>query len=192
MEVSYLGIKTNAKGLILVAALTALAYVINIFGVPIGPNVTWQFGDIAIVLVAALMGPLWAGIASVGAWFYVVVILWGSPSNLAVGFIHQVIMALLCKKVRPELSIPLSSIIMLPAYWINGVYIVGLPWIMNVQIAIKSPINAVVSGFILMLILRVPAVMQALAQYAPRSYKSQFTTELDELLETEVRSISDN
>lgn len=178
METTTWGTKITPKGLIFVAAFAALGYLINQISIPLAANVTLQFGDVPILLIAATMGPIWSALGAALAYAYVVVVIYGAPATLFFTAIHFGIDGLLCKKLPPEIAIIVGQLIATPLYVFDEWFIGGFPWALIWFIQFKGWGNAIGSGVLLAIITRIPQVRRALAKYAPVIYKSWFSTKI--------------
>ncbi|MHA2407435.1 MAG: hypothetical protein ACXACA_03580 [Candidatus Ranarchaeia archaeon] len=156
------GLNIDIYGLIVMAAMMALAFVINSFTIFVGPGLTWSFGGFLTQMIAVMLGPIWAGLAAAIGITYHGLILWGAPDVIPGAFVDLFVFALLHKKVPLPLCGMLTMLITWPMWWWMRTYIDGYPLLFAAQISVKAALQFTFSGIVAQIVFSLPRVNQYL------------------------------
>ena len=85
IKITNWGFKIDLQGLIFVAAVTAVAFVINTMAIPIAPSLWVKFGGIVGQLVGYCHGPLWNGLSTMASVAYVGIVIHGDIGGIGAG-----------------------------------------------------------------------------------------------------------
>ncbi len=168
-ELTDWGLNIDVAALIMVAAFTALYFVLSQVSFPIGPTTFITFGEIFMWLGAAIYGPVWAAlIGSVGI-IYLAVIVFGSPLTVFGLTIEGFLAGLLMKKLPLTGSALIAQIAATPYwYWLLDIvsgYGAELTWFIIAKGVVNQAFNAVVAS----LILAIPGI----TNYLPITFDSK-------------------
>jgi hypothetical protein len=169
------GLNVDIFALVALAALTALAFIINAsFPLPLPFGLTWTFGGAFVQIADVLLGPLWGGICAGVAIAPNALLLWGAPDVILGAFLDHFFVSLLNKRLPLVIAAPLALVIMFPYWMIVRLTINGYPILFALQIHVKAIIQFIVNALIATLILGVPGF----GKYFPVRYESHASSVL--------------
>lgn len=161
-------VKAPTAHLVVFTAIgTALAYILNMIAIPVGPHINLIFGDIVAFLIVMTLGPLWGVIAGCVSKVYTI-ILWGHPWAVFTTFFHAIACAYLARRIRPFWAFNITTwFVYIPIMYPTHIFGSGYPvWLMH-WIAVKVIANNIFDGFIIELLLALPVVQKLIPGWKP-------------------------
>jgi hypothetical protein len=163
------GLNVDIFALIALAALTALAFIINAsFPLPLPFGLTWTFGGVFVQLADGLLGPVWGAVSAGVAIAPNAILLWGAPDVILGAALDHFFVSLLNKKLPLPIAAPLALVIMFPYWMVVRLTINGYPMLFALQIHVKAIVQFIINGLIATIILGIPG----LGKYFPVRYIS--------------------
>ena len=168
IKITNWGIKIDLQGLIFVAAVTALNFVINTMVIPVAPSIWMKFGGSVGNFVSTCCGPLWASISTMVSVAYVGLLIHGDVAGIFVAGFTGFAIAFFDKWVPPLVNVGLSSPLTgVVSIW-QQVFITGSPLALAVQIFMKRIATGVVNSLVFTLLYSMPGIYK----YVPMYYDS--------------------
>ncbi|MHA2407408.1 MAG: hypothetical protein ACXACA_03440 [Candidatus Ranarchaeia archaeon] len=168
IDVTSWGVKIDTQGIIFVAAVTAVAFVINTMAIPIAPSLWVKFGGVVGGFVAVCNGPVWNALSGMISVAYVGIVIHGDLGGiLAAGCTHFV-SGVSHKFFHPAIggfvTLPINGMIMFSA----NLYISGYPVALAAQIFLKRIIQAGIMAPVFLILISIPGIYK----YVPMYYDS--------------------
>jgi hypothetical protein len=168
VKITNWGIKIDLQGLIFVAAITALAFVINTMAVPIAPSLWIKFGSVVDRFITVCHGPLWATLSSVTAVSYVGIVIHGDIGGILAAGVWTGWDTIMNRWLHPLMAVlpsfPVGASFM---FWTN-IYISGYPVPLAAQIFMKALMSTGITVPIFTLLISIPGIYR----YVPMQYDS--------------------
>ena len=168
IKITNWGIKIDLQGLIFVAAVTALNFVINTMVIPVAPSIWMKFGGSVGNFVSTCTGPLWATISTMVSVAYVGLLIHGDVAGIFVAGFTGFAIAFFDKWVPPLVNVGLSSPLTGVVSILQQVFITGSPVALAVQIFMKRIATGVVNSLVFTLLYSMPGIYR----YVPMYYDS--------------------
>ncbi|MHA1917469.1 MAG: hypothetical protein ACTSUV_04055 [Candidatus Ranarchaeia archaeon] len=165
IKITKWGLKIDLQGIIFVAAITALAFVINTMAVPVAPSIWMKFGSSVGMFVSVCCGPIWSSLSTVASVAYVGIVIHGDIFGIFVaafsGFFQSVIDKFVPPLANAVISSPLTGLI---SIW-QQVFITGNPLPLAVQIFLKRIANAIISTIVFTILYSMPGIYKFVPMY---------------------------
>jgi len=168
IKITKWGWRIDLQGLIFVAAISAVAFVINTMTVPIAPSLWVKFGGIIGSLVGFCHGPLWSMLSTFFSILYVGIVInadiGGIFAGAAGGFIHGVVDKWFHPAIGVFITTPIGGTIM----FFTNIYVSGYPVALAAQIFLKRVLQAGISTPITLILIAIPGIYR----YVPMQFDS--------------------
>ncbi len=168
IKVTSWGWKIDLQGLIFVAAVTALAFVINTMAVPVAPSLWVKFGGVVGGFVAVCNGPLWNALSGVVSVAYVGIVIHGDVGGIMAAGVTHFITSVSHRYFHPAVgvfpTVPINGLVM----FVTNIVISGYPVALAAQIFLKRIFQAGIMTPVFILLISIPGIYR----YVPMYYDS--------------------
>ena len=171
IKITKWGLKIDLQGIIFVAAITAIAFVINSMTVPIGPSLWIKFGGAVNGFVTVCHGPVWDMVSSMVSISYVGIVIHGDIGGILASGLGSLWTGVVAKYFHPlfwlVLATPIGGAIM---FFVN-ITISGYPIALAAQIFLKVVLTATINLPVFCVLISIPGIYR----YVPMQYDSYVT-----------------
>ncbi len=164
------GLNLDITSLIVIAALTALYYIVGAFiTIPIGPTTFITFGEIFMWLGAALYGPIWGAVIGGIGITYTALVIFGQPLTI-VGVALEGFLAGLFMKKMPLTASAVIAQVLASVFWYWDLAIVsGFGHELTMVIIAKGIVNQALNAVIASFVFQIPNIQK----YLPITFDSK-------------------
>ncbi|MHA2060447.1 MAG: hypothetical protein ACW976_06695 [Candidatus Ranarchaeia archaeon] len=168
VKITTWGVKIDIQGLVFVAAMTALGFVINTMVIPIAPSLWLKFGSLVGRFVGVCNGPLWSMLSTMVSVAYVGIVIHGDlPGIFAAGIGGGLWGSIVDKYFHPMIgifpSIPGGFIM-----YYSNVFISGYPVALAAQVFLKRILSTAIIAPAFTVLIAIPGIWK----YMPLEYDS--------------------
>ncbi|MHA2059880.1 MAG: hypothetical protein ACW976_03790 [Candidatus Ranarchaeia archaeon] len=168
IKITSWGVKIDLQGIIFVAAITALSFVINTMAIPVAPSLWMKFGSSVGGFVGVCCGPMWNALSTMASVAYVGIVIHGDVFGVFVAGLTGFTVSVIDKWIPPLANAVFSSPLTGMASLGQQIFLTGTPIPLAVQIFLKRIANAVISMIVFTVLYSMPGIYR----YVPMYYDS--------------------
>jgi hypothetical protein len=154
------GVKIDLQGLIVVAAITAVAFVINTMAIPIAPSLWMRYGGVVSRLISVCFGPLWYTLTLILPVIYRNLIIGGFTPFVSVVIIG--VWGSVLDKYFPPLLAVFPHLPILSVSYFENLILLGYPQVLALQVLLKGILNTAITTLLFTLVIAIPHIYKIL------------------------------
>ena len=168
IKITKWGVKNDLHGIIFVAAITAVGFVINTMAFPIAPSLWIKFGSIVTRFISVCHGPVWGALSTMASVAYVGIVIHGDVAGIFAAGLSTLWGSFIDKYFHPMIGLFFSTPVGGTFMFVSNFYFSGYPLALAAQIFLKRVLTGAVVTPIFMVLMSIPGVYK----YVPMQYDS--------------------
>ncbi len=168
IKITNWGFKIDMQGIIFVAAITAVAFVINTMAVPIAPSLWVKFGGIVGSFVGYCHGPFWNMLSTMASVAYVGIVIHGDIGGIFAAGASSFWGGIVDRWFHPAVGVFISTPVGGTIMFITNITISGYPVALAAQIFLKRVLQAGIMTPITLILIALPGIYR----YVPMQFDS--------------------
>ncbi|MHA1916864.1 MAG: hypothetical protein ACTSUV_00910 [Candidatus Ranarchaeia archaeon] len=165
IKITKWGINIDLQGLIFVAAITALGFVINTMAFPIAPSLWVKFGGIVSNFVSVCNGPFWTAISFMASTAYIGIVVHGDIGGIIGVGIGALLGSTIDKYLPPLLSVIPTAIGTGAIMFTTNITISGYPIALATQILLKGIVVKAINYTLFTALIAIPGIYKYIPMY---------------------------